>query len=69
MLREYYEQIVGIEKDYRLSKVSQVAAFMYGMDGIHIHYGDGLQEMSGIQDILYLAFWKHYLRRIENDIH
>lgn len=50
VLREYYEQIVGIEKDYRLSKVSQVAAFMYGMDGIHIHYGDGLQEMSGIQD-------------------
>lgn len=50
VLREYYEQIVGIEKDYRLSKVSQVAAFMYGMDGIHIYYGDGLQEMSGIQD-------------------
>lgn len=50
VLRGYYEQIVGIEKDYRLSKVSQVAAFMYGMDGIHIHYGDGLQEMSGIQD-------------------
>ena len=50
VLREYYEQIVGIEKDYRLSKVSQVAAFMYGMDGTHIHYGDGLQEMSGIQD-------------------
>ena len=50
VLREYYEQIVGIEKDYRLSKVSQVAAFMYGMDGIHIHYGDGLQEISGIQD-------------------
>lgn len=29
---------------------------MYGMDGIHIHYGDGLQEMSGIQDHT-LAYW------------
>lgn len=52
-LREYYEQIVGIEKDYRLSKVSQVAAFMYGMDGIRIHYGDGLEEISGVQDHTY----------------
>lgn len=50
ILREYYEQIVGIEKDYRLSKVSQVAAFMYGMDGIRIHYGDGLEEIPGVQD-------------------
>lgn len=50
---KYYEQIVGIEKDYRLSKVSQVAAFMYGMDGIHIHYGDGLEEIPGIKDHTY----------------
>ena len=50
---KYYEQIVGIEKDYRLSKVSQVAAFMYGMDGIHIHYGDGLEETSDIKDHTY----------------
>lgn len=50
ILREYYEQILGIEKDYRLSKVSQVAAFMYGMDGIHIHYADGLEEIQGVQD-------------------
>ena len=50
ILREYYEQIVGIEKDYRLSKVSQVAAFMYGMDGIRIHYADGLEEIPGVQD-------------------
>lgn len=53
ILREYYEQIVGIEKDYRLSKVSQVAAFMYGMDGIRIHYADGLEEISGVQDHTY----------------
>lgn len=50
---KYYEQIVGIEKDYRLSKVSQVAAFMYGMDGIHIHYGDGLEEIPGVKDLTY----------------
>lgn len=53
ILREYYEQIVGIEKDYRLSKVSQVAAFMYGMDGIRIHYADGLEEIPGVQDHTY----------------
>lgn len=47
---KYFKEIVGIEKDYRLSKVSQVAAFMYGMDGIHIHYGDGLEETSDIKD-------------------
>ena len=50
---KYFKEIVGIEKDYRLSKVSQVAAFMYGMDGIHIHYGDGLEETSDIKDHTY----------------
>ena len=49
-IHDYYKQIVGIEKDYRLSKVSQVAAFMYGMDGIHIHFGDGLSEINGIRE-------------------
>lgn len=47
---EYYKQVIGIEKDYRLSKVSQVAAFMYGMDGIHIHFGDGLSEIPGVKN-------------------
>lgn len=49
-LSNYYRQIVGIEKDYRLSKVSQVAAYMYGMDGMHIHFSDGLAEISGIEN-------------------
>lgn len=49
-LPHYYEQIVGIEKDYRLSKVSQVAAFMYGMDGIHIHFSDALTDISEVKD-------------------
>lgn len=46
----YFKNIVGIEKDYRLSKVSQVAAFMYGMDGIHIHFSDGLADIHGVKD-------------------
>ena len=49
-LLEYYSQIKGIEKDYRLSKVSQVAAYMYGMDGIEISFADGLSDVSGIKD-------------------
>lgn len=49
-LPQYYEQIVGIEKDYRLSKVSQVAAFMYGMDGIRIHFSDALIDIPEVKD-------------------
>lgn len=49
-LQQYYEQIVGIEKDYRLSKVSQVAAFMYGMDGIRIHFSDALIDIPEIKE-------------------
>lgn len=49
-LLEYYSEIKGIEKDYRLSKVSQVAAYMYGMDGIEIRFADGLSDVSGIKD-------------------
>lgn len=49
-LNEHYQQIKGIEKDYRLSKVSQVAAYMYGMDGIEIHFADGLSDVPGIKD-------------------
>lgn len=49
-LCEHYKQIKGIEKDYRLSKVSQVAAYMYGMDGMEIHFADGLTEVHGLKD-------------------
>lgn len=49
-IENYYKQIIGIEKDYRLSKVSQVAAFMYGMDGIHIHYSDALVDVPDVKD-------------------
>ena len=44
------KNIVGIEKDYRLSKVSQVAAFMYGMDGIHVHFSDGLAKITNVKE-------------------
>lgn len=49
-IKNYYKQIIGIEKDYRLSKVSQVAAFMYAMDGIHIHYSDALVDVPDVKD-------------------
>jgi type I restriction enzyme M protein len=38
----YHQSLYGIEKEYRLSKVAKVSAFMYGQQGINICYGDGL---------------------------
>lgn len=49
-LPEYYKQIYGIEKEYRLSKVSKVSSFMYGQDGIQIVYGDALMPHEQIKD-------------------
>lgn len=49
-LPDYYKQIHGIEKEYRLSKVSKVSSFMYGQDGIHIVYGDALVHHYAIKD-------------------
>ena len=49
-LPDYYKQIYGIEKEYRLSKVSKVSSFMYGQDGIHIVYGDALVHHDAIKD-------------------
>lgn len=46
----YYSAIYGIEKEYRLSKVAKVSAFMYGQDNINIIYGDALDEQSQIKD-------------------
>jgi type I restriction-modification system DNA methylase subunit len=50
IMSQYYECITGIEKDYRLSKVSQVAAYMYNMGGIKIHFADGLSKIYGVND-------------------
>jgi len=39
---DYHKSMIGIEKEYRLSKVAKVSAFMYGQQGTQICYGDGL---------------------------
>jgi type I restriction enzyme M protein len=49
-ISKYYENVVGIEKEYRLSKVSKVSAFMYGQDDIKIVYADALASVSDIRD-------------------
>lgn len=52
-LHDYYSQIYGIEKEYRLSKVSKVSSFMYGQDEINIIYGDALVNNDDIKDNSY----------------
>lgn len=52
-LPDYYSGIYGIEKEYRLSKVSKVSAFMYGQDEINIIYGDALTINDNIEDNSY----------------
>lgn len=49
-LQNCYSEIDGIEKEYRLSKVSKVSAFMYGQDNINITYGDALADNKNIKD-------------------
>jgi type I restriction enzyme M protein len=41
-IKEYYRHLYGIEKEYRLSKVAKVSAFMYSQDEINIVYADAL---------------------------
>lgn len=41
-LAAYHKALYGIEKEYRLSKVAKVSAFMYGQQEINICYGDAL---------------------------
>ncbi|MBR5696047.1 MAG: N-6 DNA methylase [Paludibacteraceae bacterium] len=48
-LSDYYGAIVGIEKEYRLSKVSKVASFMYGQDDIKIIYADALSDINDVK--------------------
>lgn len=49
-IKEYYSDIVGIEKEYRLSKVAKVSAFMYGQDDIKITYADALGKKAKLKD-------------------
>mgnify|MGYP006253310113 FL=1 len=48
-LETYHENILGIEKEYRLSKVAKVSAFMYGQDSINIVYADALATKPNIK--------------------
>jgi type I restriction-modification system DNA methylase subunit len=52
-LPEYYKRTVGIEKEYRLSKVAKVSAFMYGQDEIQIVYADALTQNPKIKNGAY----------------
>ncbi|HEC2790343.1 TPA: restriction endonuclease subunit S [Campylobacter jejuni] len=45
-LKEYYKNIYGIEKEYRLSKVSKVSSAMYGQNEINILYADALASFE-----------------------
>ena len=49
-IKEYYKQIIGVEKEYRLSKVAKVSAFMYGQDDIKITYADALGSNAKLQE-------------------
>jgi type I restriction-modification system DNA methylase subunit len=49
-MSEYYARITGIEKEYRLSKVSKVSAFMYGHDEEKIIYADALVPNKEVPD-------------------
>lgn len=49
-IKEYFKQIHGIEKEYRLSKVAKVSAFMYGQDDIEITYADALGNKADIKN-------------------
>lgn len=49
-LKNHYANIYGIEKEYRLSKVAKVSAFMYGQDEINIIYADALAKNERITD-------------------
>ena len=52
-LSEYYERTYGIEKEYRLSKVTKVSAFMYGHDDTTVIYGDALNHIEKVKDNMF----------------
>lgn len=47
---DFYRQFYGIEKEYRLSKVAKVSAFMYNQDEINIIYADALARHPDIPE-------------------
>lgn len=48
--RAHHGAIVGVEKEYRLSKVAKVAAFMYGEDNMQIVYADALARRPDLPE-------------------
>ncbi|HEC1773447.1 TPA: restriction endonuclease subunit S [Campylobacter lari] len=52
-LKEHYKNIYGIEKEYRLSKVSKVSSAMYGQNEINVLYADALAsfELANISNL------------------
>lgn len=48
--KPYYDEIYGVEKEYRLSKVAKVSAFMYAQEGINIIYQDALLPHPDLQE-------------------
>jgi len=44
------DEVIGIEKEYRLSKVAKVSALMYGQENINIVYGDALKKNEQIEE-------------------
>ncbi len=48
--QEYCANMVGVEKEYRLSKVAKVSAFMYGQDSIQIQYADTLADLPKMEE-------------------
>ncbi len=49
-ITDFYENVYGIEKEYRLSKVAKVSSFMYGQDDINIVYSDALSSGKAMDD-------------------
>jgi type I restriction enzyme M protein len=45
-IKDYYKNIFGVEKEYRLSKVAKMSAFMYGQDEINVIYCDALKNIQ-----------------------
>lgn len=46
---EMYQNIFGIEKESRLSKVAKVSAFMYGQEGINVFAHDALDNFENVK--------------------
>lgn len=45
-IKAYYKNVFGVEKEYRLSKVAKMSAFMYGQDEINVIYCDALKNIQ-----------------------